>query len=333
MRIATVCTPLSDHNLRLAQQIGVTDIVGRYPGARLEDLIALRDRIAKFDLCLTVIEGYIPQDKIVHGLEGRDEQIELFQTLLRNMGEVGVPICCYHFMPNVDWLRTSTSTPERGGALVTSFDAEQLSGQPGRPIGEDELWDHLTHFLKQIVPVAEEAGVKLVLHPDDPPMPTLHGQHRIMGNIESFERLLRVVPSPANGVCFCQGCFAEMGEDIPQSIRRLGQHIHYVHFRDVCGCVPRFRETFHDNGSTDMFAAMQAYREIGFEGPMRPDHVPTLIGETHESLLAPRQVDPAKVTIDTYNRSHGSASAGYTMMGRLFAVGYMRGLIEAVTHE
>jgi len=106
-------------------------------------------------------------------------------------------------------------------------------------------------------------------------------------------------------MCFCQGTFAEMGVDIPSAIRRLGRHINYVHFRDVEGAVPSFRETFHDNGKTNMFAAMQAYKEVGYAGPMRPDHVPTLEGESNEY-------------------------PGYHMLGRLFAVGYMRGLMHAV---
>ena len=107
---------------------------------------------------------------------------------------------------------------------------------------------------------------------------------------------------------FCQGTFAEMGVSIPETITHFGDHIHFVHFRDVDGVVPRFAETFHDNGITDMAAAIRAYRSIGFSGPIRPDHVPVLEGETTEN-------------------------SGYTMLGRLFAVGYMKGLIEATTNK
>jgi mannonate dehydratase len=143
------------------------------------------------------------------------------------------------------------------------------------------------------------------MHPDDPPLPEFLGRARIMNSVESFERLVRLVPSPSNAICFCQGTFAEMGEDIPAAIRRLGPHIRYVHFRDVRGTRERFVETFHDNGPTDMAAAMRAYREIGFDGPMRPDHVPQLVGEE-------------------------DGPPGYTMLGRLFAFGYMRGLMHAI---
>jgi mannonate dehydratase len=155
------------------------------------------------------------------------------------------------------------------------------------------------------VPVAEKEGVKLALHPDDPPMSPLKHQERIIISPDAYERVFRLNDSPANGMCFCQGSFASMGDhDIPALIRWFGPRIHYVHFRDVAGAVPRFRETFHDNGKTDMAACIRAYREIGFTGPARPDHVPTLEGESNEL-------------------------AGYHMMGRLFAVGYMRGLLDA----
>jgi mannonate dehydratase len=126
-----------------------------------------------------------------------------------------------------------------------------------------------------------------------------------MNSVESFERLVTLAPSPRNAICFCQGTFATMGADIPQTIRRLGRHIQYVHFRDVQGGPESFVETFHDNGPTDMAAAIRALREVGFSGPIRPDHVPQLHGE--------EQGEP-----------------GYTMLGRLFAFGYIRGLLDAV---
>ena len=126
-----------------------------------------------------------------------------------------------------------------------------------------------------------------------------------MNSLANFQRLVELVPSPSNGICFCQGSFAEIGVDIPAAIKQLGPHIRYVHFRDIRGTRESFVETFHDNGPTDMLAAMQAYKEVGFEGPIRPDHVPQLCGED-------------------------DGEPGYTMLGRLFAFGYMRGLLEAV---
>jgi mannonate dehydratase len=306
MRIALVLTPINETHLRLAQQIGVTNIVARFPGYELEALLAIRRQVETHGLKLAVVEGYIPMDRIIHGKPGREAQIEGVKTLLRNMGQAGVPVLSYHFMPDGEWSRTSVDTPERGGALVTAFDAEDArDASPSGPITAAQLWANLEHFLRAVVPTAEAAGVKLAMHPDDPPMSPLRGQDRILVDVAAFERLVGIVDSPANGICFCQGTFAEMGVDIPAAIRRLAKRINYVHFRDVAGTVPKFRETFHDNGDTNMYEAMRVYREIGYAGSMRPDHVPTLAGESNEF-------------------------PGYHMMGRLFAVGYMRGLIQAV---
>jgi mannonate dehydratase len=298
---------MADHHLRLAAQVGVTDIVARYPGADRDNLQRLRDRVASVGMNLSIIEGCIPKDKIVHGKPGREEQIAEFQRLLRNLGATGVTICCYNWMPSDDWTRTRVDLPERGGALVTGYDANE-DNQPPVPASEamdkKSLWANLQYFLDRVVPIAEESGVKLAMHPDDPPLPTFRGHAQIMSSVEGFERLVQLRPSPANGICFCQGTFAEMGVDIPATIRRLAKHIHYVHFRDVVGTAPSFRESFHDNGKTNMVEAMRAYFECGVDVPARPDHVPTLDGESNET-------------------------PGYHMLGRLFAVGYLRGLIQA----
>jgi mannonate dehydratase len=167
----------------------------------------------------------------------------------------------------------------------------------------DQLWQRLEQLLVELVPVAEDAGVVLAMHPDDPPLPELLGKARIMNSVENFERLVELVPSPSNAICFCQGTFATMGVDIPDAIRRLGPSIRYVHFRDVKGTPESFVETFHDNGPTDMAEAIRTLRAVGFDGPIRPDHVPQLVGEE-------------------------DGEPGYTMLGRLFAFGYIRGLLD-----
>jgi mannonate dehydratase len=307
VRIALVCTPHTDATLRLAAQVGVTDVVARYPphlGRRLDEMVA---QARGHGLALSIVEGYIPHDDLTHGRAGRERQLAGFVDLIREMAALGVGILCWNFMPDDDWSRTTTTAVDRGGALVTAFDAAALDPAPGRggPITADRLWDNLAWFLDRVVPVAEREGVRLALHPDDPPMSPLRHQERILVSPEAFERVFAINDSPMNGMCFCQGTFASMGNhDIPALIRRFGPRIHYVHFRDVAGAVPAFRETFHDNGKTDMAEAIRAYRAIGFTGPARPDHVPTLEGESNEL-------------------------AGYHMQGRLFAVGYMRGLLDA----
>lgn len=314
MRLATVLTPMSDENLTLAAQCGVTDVVDRYRSPGTDPLREVQKRIESFGMRLSVIEGYLPFEHIKLGTDDGTE-LQQMQQLIRDMGEVGIPILCYNFMSGTDWVRTRLDAPERGGALVTEFDLDEIPQAVllGHEAAEESaastlttqsLWDQLERMLNSLVPVAEQAGVRLAMHPDDPPLPELLGKPRIMNCVESFQRLVELVPSPNCGICFCQGTFAEMGVDIPLSIRQLGPHIVYVHFRDVKGTAQRFQETFHDNGKTDMAAAMRAYREVGFDGPIRPDHVPQLIGEE-------------------------DGEPGYTMKGRLYAYGYLRGLMHA----
>lgn len=327
MQLATVLTPPSDTNLRLAAQCGVTDIVTRYPGRSREALASDCRRFRDFGLRLSVVEGYLPIERIKLGTDDGSE-LEAMKSLVQHMGELDIPLLCYNFMVGTDWVRTRLDAPERGGSLVTAFhlpDAERAirldyKSQPTPPRAErppltsDQLWSNLEEFLHELIPVAQAAGVVLAMHPDDPPLPEFQGQARIMNSVEAFERLVEIVPSPHNAICFCQGTFATMGVDIPATIRRLGQHIRYVHCRDVRGlpggrATPEsFVETWHDNGPTDMVAALRAYRECGFTGPIRPDHVPQLEGEA-------------------------DGEPGYTTLGRLFAWGYLRALIQATAAE
>ena len=145
------------------------------------------------------------------------------------------------------------------------------------------------------------------MHPDDPPISPIRGLGRIMRSIENFQRLVDLVPSAVNGITMCQGNFTLMTDDLPSVIRNFGQQdkIFFVHFRDVEGTPEKFQETFHDNGKTDMAACMHAYRDINFEGVLRPDHVPTMEGDDNDH-------------------------PGYSSIGRLFAVGYIKGLREVV---
>lgn len=323
MRLATVLTPISNENLQLAAQCGVTDIVARYPTGGLTELRDIQQRVASFGMQVTVVEGYLPIENIKIGADDGTELRAVVQ-LLRDMAETGLPLLCYNFMAGTDWVRTRVDAPERGGAKVTAFNLQEVEramslsktaalsktagSVSGQPISAAALWSNLERFLNAVVPVAEDCGVTLAMHPDDPPLSEFMGKARIMNSVDNFDRLVTLVPSRRNGICFCQGTFAEMEVDIPQAIRRLGPHIRYVHFRDIRGTCEAFTETFHDNGQTDMAAAMRAYRDVGFSGPMRPDHVPQLVGED-------------------------DGEPGYTMLGRLFAFGYMRGLMHAVERE
>lgn len=257
-----------------------------------------------------VIEDTPPLDKARLGAAGRDEQIDHVITQVRAMGSLGVPVLCYNWMAITSWARTSIDTPARGGALVTSFDAADPDAQddvvePGAVTAE-QLWDALRYFLDAVVPEAEAAGVQLAMHPDDPPRPFVRGVPRIMSSVDGFRRLLDTNASPANAITLCQGNFALMTDDVPSVIREFGDRgrIGFVHFRDVLGSADRFVETFHDDGPTDMAACLTEYDRIGFGGALRPDHVPTMAGEPNDM-------------------------PGYGTLGRLFALGYIRGLQDS----
>ncbi len=304
----------------MVKQCGVDKAVGaldfRYEGATRKEempwglltLARVKEAFAAEQLSLEVIESRPPMDRIKRGLAGRDAEIEIVMDLIRNMGELGIPVWCYEWMPYLNWVRTSETTPGRGGAQVTGFDLDpirNLTTEAGT-ISEEALWANLAYFLDCVLPVAEEAGVKLAMHPDDPPLSPLAGMGRIMRSVENFQKLVDLHPSPMNGICLCQGNFALMTDDIPGAIRQfaLQNRLFFVHFRDVRGTPQKFVETFHDNGQTDMLACMKAYREVGYEGVLRPDHVPTMAGDDNDR-------------------------PGYSRIGRLYALGYIQGLREA----
>ncbi|MBN2984087.1 MULTISPECIES: mannonate dehydratase [Cohnella] len=279
----------------------------------LMPLLRMKQRFADFGLALAVIESMPPSNHIKLGTEGRDREIETFKEFVANMGAVGIPVLCYNFMAQFNWFRTSTTTRTRGGALVSSYDHSLMANAPLTEAGlvpESLLWENLHYFMEQIVPVAEAAGVKLALHPDDPPISPIRGVGRILRSADALERAIRLVPSECNGITLCQGTLATAGEDIPSVIRRFaGQNkLFFVHFRDVRGTAEKFEETFHDDGKTDMLEAMRTYYEVGYDGPARPDHVPTMEGEDN-------------------------ANPGYELLGRLFGVGYITGLMEAASKE
>ncbi|CAN5177480.1 mannonate dehydratase [soil metagenome] len=264
---------------------------------------------AEHGLTVIGIEDTAPMDKVRLGLPGRDEQIDNVITQVRAMGRLGLQTLCYNWMALSSWGRTSTDTVVRGGALVTSFRLADVSHEPlvaEGEVTEEQMWAALQYFLDAVIPVAEESGVRLGMHPDDPPGVSLRNLPRLMRSPEAYRRLRAMRPSASNAITFCQGNFALMeGADLPALIREFGTDgIAFVHFRDVIGTASDFRETFHDEGQTDLPECMRAYAEIGFSGPMRPDHVPTMYGETN-------------------------SRPGYETLGRLFAIGYIRGVEQA----
>ena len=283
---------LTDEKLLYAKQLGVHDIqlnTPKLPGEtqwEFMDLLRLRTRCEDAGLRLIALENVPIQfyDQAMLGLPGRDEQIDHMATTIRNLGRAGIPILGYHWMPNSVW-RTSTTTPARGGARVTSFDMALVENAPlthGRVYTAEEMWANYAYYIRALLPVAEEAGVTLALHPDDPPVEMLGGVARIFRNFAGFKRAMDIGDSPMHGLDFCHGCWSEMGPGVIEAIRYFGQRgkILYVHFRDVQGTVPKFQECFIDEGNSDMFEVVKTLKEIGFTGFLLTDHVPHIVDDT-----------------------------------------------------
>ncbi|MBT3266487.1 TIM barrel protein [Candidatus Poribacteria bacterium] len=323
IQIAEVFSPQQESLARMVKQCGVEHVVAMInlrpkEGASDDEQPWSYESLARVDeeyneagFEMAVIESRPPMHKTKLGLDGRDEEIEVICEFIRNMGRVGIPCWCPEFMAGgVQVLRTSTDIVSRGGALVTGYDHAIMSKEPLTEYGEvseDKMWSNLEYFLERVVPVAETADVKLAMHPDDPPLSPIRGIARIMSSVDNYQRMIDLVPSAHNGVALCQGNFGLMTNDLPAAIRRFGadDKIHFVHFRDVRGTNRKFEETFHDDGQTDMYACMKAYKDIGYEGVCRPDHVPTMEGDDNDRPM-------------------------YSSIGRLFAIGYLKGLQESV---
>lgn len=308
---------LTKENLQFAQQMGVTHIVVH--GPRLGDkghhdfhqLLRLKKFINSYNLEFVAIEN-LPFDHwsaVARGSAERDVQIQNVCNTIENMGKVGIPILGYYFsLSGVSghW-RTYESGGGRGDAGLKSFDYDLVKDAPpleDAPISVDEMWERLAYFLERIVPVAENAGVKLAAHQDDPPAEYLQGIGRLLTNHDAMQRLIDLVPSPNNGLEFCQGTVAEMGPDKAiDAVTRFASQgkIFYVHFRNVQGQFPKFDEVFIDEGDVNMILALKAYKDAGYDGVITPDHTPRVVGD-----------EP------------------YGHRGRAFALGYIRAAMQAL---
>jgi mannonate dehydratase len=303
----------SEEYLLFAQQFGATDILFNTPlipgdGGKwqLQDLVKLRLRVEQFGMKLSALEN-VPTsfyDHIMLNGPRRDEQIENMIFTVRNMARAGIPIFGYNWMPSHVW-RTPPALI-RGGALATAYDHALGSKYPlthGREYSEEEMWQNLEHWIKIITPVAEEEGIRLGIHPCDPPVDKLGGIPQLLRSFESYKRLVEIYPSDSNGIEFCQGTFSEMKDDIYEMIDYFvsRKKILYVHFRNVSSKVPNFYEEFVNTGYVDMHKAMKIYHKHNFDGFFIDDHVP---------------------------HTHGDTPWGHR--GRAFANGYIQAMIEAV---
>lgn len=307
-----------DDRLQFARQLGITNIIIHTPELRgegfweFQDLVFLRTRVESYGCKLFAIEN-MPRnfyDKVRLGLPGRDEQLELVRRTLRNMGRAGIHCLGYDFNLVGVWRTGRDATPtSRGGAGVTSYDHGYAQNAPIADVGQyddDAMWANYTYFLKAVVPVAEEEEVVLALHPDDPPVPSIAGTARIFRSTDALRRVVAIVPSASNCLEFCQGTVSEWcqtADEVYEAIRYFGsrQKISYVHFRNVQGVVPKFEETFIDNGKVDMLEAMRCYKEVNFGGVLIDDHTPHVVNDSP-----------------------------WGHRGRAFSIGYMKALMRCV---
>jgi mannonate dehydratase len=287
----------------------------------LEELVALRDAAAEERLTLHAIENFDPahwHDVLLDGPRKR-EHLENVKTIVRRLGQAGIPVMGYNF--SLAGVAGRITGPfARGGALSVGmdgpldtpipngmvwnmvYDPDATAGQLP-PITHDELWRRLGEFLDEVVPIAEASGVTLAAHPDDPPTPTLRGQPRLVYQPQLYQRLIDRHPSPANALEFCLGSIAEMTEgNVYEAIDRYSRQgrLAYVHFRNVTGKAPRYRETFVDDGDVDMVRVLRTLAANGYKGVLIPDHTP-------------------QMTCDAPWHA-----------GMAYALGYMRGALQAL---
>ena len=298
-----------------------------------EAIEARREAVEAAGLRWEVVESLNIHEDIKLGRDSREAFLDAYCISLENLGAAQIPVVCYNFMPVFDWMRTNLAFDLPDGSKTLAFAQSELeaidlslgaSGLPGwgeafssdqlaelleayRGFDAETLWESYAYFLERVVPVAASAGVKMAIHPADPPW-SIFGLPRIIVDESALERLLRIVDHPANGITFCTGSLVANPEnDLPKMIRRFGDRIHFAHCRNVKVTGPKqFHEVAHpsENGNVDMLEVMKAYRDVGFDGPVRPDHGRMIWEET--------------------------GLAGYGLYDRALGATYLQGLWEGV---
>lgn len=320
----------TDERLRYAKQLGADEVLfdnyyTRLSESPFEDLaltgekewsfksiMELKSRVKDAGLKLNILENlpYQHYEKVMLGKEGRDDQLTHIKNTIRNLGRAGISTLGYHWMVNGVWY-TSHHRRIRGGAKVWATDLNDLTDAPlthDREYSEEEMWENYEYFLREVLPVAEEAGVTLALHPDDPPTDVkIGGIPRLFRSFENFKRAMDIVPSDNHALEFCLGNWSTMGSDLSEVIDYFGQQdkIEYVHFQTPSESLPRFHETFIDQEFYyDPQAILQAFLDVGFDGLIIPGHAPRMEGDD-----------------------------SWTERGRGYTLGYLRGTLDTLTDQ
>ncbi len=290
----------NDDAMLMAKQLG-TDYIHfntpPIPGKETWEADALQYLInysAKFGLKVEMIEN-VPisfYDKVLLGLPGREKQIDNYINIIRNMGKVGIPILGHHFCPNWAW-RTTLTAKGRGGANVAAYDKDKESDGNAYVYpyitdaefpSHEQLWENYAYFMHAILPEAEKSGVKIAIHPSDPPLPFVDGKARIFTSLEDFKRGEEIAGSPAWTVNLCLGCFSQIGgeEAVLEAIRYFGKRkkIAMVHLRDVQGCGEHFKECFLGEGNYNPAKVIRVLKKVGYDGCIMDDHVPYIVNAT-----------------------------------------------------
>jgi mannonate dehydratase len=303
----------SDEELLFARQLSLDCVYTWVRGEKHNStyLTELRKRVENAGLILwNVGSGEVGKcDKIHLALPERDDKIEVFKTFVRDLGEAGIHTTTFTWEPSGVW---SSESGEIRSAQTRRVDIDEMRKRPlthGREYTEEELWENFDYFMKRIIPVAEEAGVRLSLHPNDPPTKyPLGGVPCLIRSFESYKRAFEIANSPNLGMELCTGCWLEGGDDFGdmlEAIRYFHEQgrIFIVHFRNVSSPLPQFYETFLDNGYMDMYKVMKTFVRVGYDQSMILDHTPRF----------------AK----GFARGAGTA----------YAIGYMRALMERAEDE
>lgn len=311
-----------------------------------EEIAALKQDIENNGLVFETVESVNVHEDIKLGLPSRDRYIENYNQCIRNLARAGVKVICYNFMPVFDWTRTELAKELPDASTVLSYDeniiknidpqtmADEMEKNSGgfelpgweksrlkelkrlfemyEGVDEEKLFANLKYFLEGIIPTAEECGIKMAIHPDDPPW-SVFGLPRIVVSKANLERLVKLVDSPSNGLTLCSGSLgANQANDIPDIVRHFGKmgRVHFGHVRNIKIETPGvFHETAHkdDDSSLSMYEIMKAFHDIGFTGPIRPDHGRMIWGET--------------------------GRPGYGLYDRALGAVYLQGLWDAIDRE